>query len=62
VVWVLIILGTLVLVLSTAKSWVERRLLDTDTWVETSSDLLDDDDVREEVSAKLPGFHAGVVV
>jgi hypothetical protein len=52
-VWVLIVLGAVVMVLSTANSWVERRLLDTDAWVETSSDLLDDDDVRQELSAQL---------
>ncbi len=52
-VWVLTILGTIVMVLSTLNGWVERRLLDTDTWVETSTDLLDDDDVREELSVQL---------
>ena len=53
VVWVLIVLGTIVLVLSSANSWVERRLLDTDTWVETSTALLDDDGVRHELSVRL---------
>ena len=52
-VWVLIVLGTLVLVLSTANIWVVRQLLDTDSWVETSSDLLDDDEVRHELSVRL---------
>jgi hypothetical protein len=52
-VWVLIVVGTVVMVLSTANTWVERRLLDTDTWVDTSSELLDDDDVRQELSAQL---------
>ncbi len=53
VVWVLIVLGTVVMVLSTLNSWAERRLLDTDAWVETSDDLLDDDEVRQELSAQL---------
>ena len=52
-VWVLIVLGTVVMVLSTANTWVERRLLDTDTWVDTSTQLLDDDDVRHELSVRL---------
>jgi hypothetical protein len=53
VVWVLIVLGTVVMVLSTLNTWVERRLLDTDAWVETSSKLLDHDDVRQELSVRL---------
>ena len=52
-VWVLIVLGTVVMVLSTLNTWVERRLLDTDTWVDTSTQLLDDDDVRHELSVRL---------
>lgn len=53
VVWVLIVLGTVVMVLSTLNSWVERRVLDSDHWVETSADLLDDATVREEVAVQL---------
>jgi hypothetical protein len=53
VVWLLIFLGTLVMVLSTLNTWVERQLLDTDAWVEASTALLDDDDVRQELSARL---------
>jgi hypothetical protein len=34
VVWLLITLGTVVVVLSTVNNWVERQLLDTDSWVE----------------------------
>ncbi len=52
-VWVLTVLGAIVMILSTLNGWVERRLLDTDAWVETSTDLLDDDDVREEVKVQL---------
>jgi hypothetical protein len=52
-VWLLIILGTVVMVLSTLNTWVERQLLDTDSWVDASTALLDDDDVRAEVSARL---------
>ena len=52
-VWTLIVLGTVVMILSTLNTWVERRLLDTDTWVGTSTALLDDDAVRQEVSVRL---------
>ena len=52
-VWVLIILGTIVMVISTLNSWVERRLLDTDAWVETSTQLLEDEEVRHELSLRL---------
>ena len=53
VVWLLIILGTVVMVLSTLNTWVERQLLDTDSWVNASTQLLDNDDVREELSVRL---------
>jgi hypothetical protein len=53
VVWLLITLGTIVMVLSTLNTWVERQLLDTDSWVDASSALLDDDAVRHELSVRL---------
>jgi len=53
VVWLLIILGTLVMVLSTLNTWVERQLLNTNSWVNASTALLDDDDVRHELSVRL---------
>ncbi len=53
VVWLLIVLGTVVMVLSTLNTWVERQLLDTDAWVDASTALLDDDAVREELSLRL---------
>jgi hypothetical protein len=52
-VWVLIVLGTIVMVLSTVNTWVERQVLDTDSWVDASTALLDDDDVRRELSVRL---------
>ena len=52
-VWFLISLGTLVMVLSTLNTWVERQLLDTDSWVNASTALLDDDDIRQQLSASL---------
>jgi hypothetical protein len=53
VVWLLIVLGTVVMVLSTLNTWVERQLLDTDSWVDASGALLDDDAVREELSVRV---------
>ncbi len=53
VVWLLIVLGTIVMVLSTLNTWVERQLLDTNSWVDASTALLDDDDVRHELSVRL---------
>ena len=53
VVWLLIVLGTVVMVLSTLNTWVERQLLDTDSWVDASTALLEDDAVREELSLRL---------
>jgi hypothetical protein len=53
VVWLLIILGTVVMILSTLNSWVERQLLDTDSWVDASNALLDDDEVRHDLSVRL---------
>ena len=53
VVWLLIVLGTLVMVLSTLNTWVERQLLDTGSWVDASTALLDDDEVRQELSVRL---------
>ena len=52
-VWALITIGTLVMILSTLNTWVERQLLDTNSWVDASTALLDDDDVRHELSVRL---------
>ena len=52
-VWSLILFGTVVMVLSSLNTWVERQLLDTNAWVDASTALLDDDDVRRELSVRL---------
>lgn len=52
-VWVLIVLATVVMVLSTLNSWLERQLLDTDSWVDASVALVEDDQVRQELSVRL---------
>ena len=53
VVWLLIVLGTVVIVLSTLNTWVERQLLDTNSWVDASTELLDNDDVRNQLSVRV---------
>jgi len=48
--WVLFALGTLVIFVGSLTVWVKRQALDTDAWVETSAELLEDDDVRMALS------------
>ena len=50
VVWTLLVLGTLIVLVGSLTVWVKRQALDTDSWVETSSQLLEDDDVRQALS------------
>jgi hypothetical protein len=49
-VWALLVLGTLVVLIGSLTVWVKRQGLDTDSWVDTSSRLLEDDDVRAALS------------
>ena len=49
-VWVLLVLGTIVILVGSLTLWVKRQALDTDSWVNTSSELLEDDDVRGALS------------
>jgi hypothetical protein len=48
--WVLFAVGTLVILVGSLTLWVRRQALDTDSWVKTSSQLLEDDDVRAALS------------
>lgn len=48
--WALLALGTLILIVGSLTVWVKRQALDTDAWVDTSTQLLEDDDVREALS------------
>ncbi len=50
VVYALIVFGTLLLFLSMFAIWANRQLLETDTWVETSTELLEDDEIRPVVA------------
>jgi hypothetical protein len=49
-VWVLLVLGTVVVLVGSLTVWVKRQALDTDSWVDTSTRLLEDDDVRGAIS------------
>ena len=48
--WVLFALGTLVIFVGSLTVWVKRQALDTDSWVKTSSELLEDEKVRSALS------------
>jgi hypothetical protein len=49
-VWVLLVLGTLVVLVGSLTVWVKRQALETDSWVNTSANLLENDEVREALS------------
>jgi hypothetical protein len=49
-VYALIAFGTLLLFLSAFAIWANRQLLETDTWVDTSSELLEDEEIRTVVA------------
>lgn len=46
----LIVAGTLVALVGSFDVWVKRQALDTEDWVRTAGQLVDDDDVRAAVS------------
>jgi hypothetical protein len=48
--WSLLALGTLILIVGSLTVWVKRQALDTDAWVDVSTELLDDDEVRAALS------------
>jgi len=50
---VLISIGSLLAILAILALWANRQLLDTDNWVDTSSELLENDDIRDQVSVYL---------
>ena len=49
-VWGLMALGALILLVGSLTVWVKRQALDTDAWVNASTDLLADQDVRNALS------------
>ena len=52
-VWCLVGLALLLVLVAALTIWVQRQALDTDNWVNTSSELLADDEVRALVAAEL---------
>jgi hypothetical protein len=49
-VWTAIVLAAVVALASSMTVWVKRQALDTDAWTRTSTQLLEDDQVREALS------------
>ena len=48
--WILIVVGTLILLISSLTVWVKRQALDNDAWTNTSAKLLQNDDIRQALS------------
>lgn len=48
--WTLFVVGTIVVLVGSLTVWVKRQALDTDAWVNTSSQLLENDQVRQALS------------
>ena len=49
-VWGLMALGALILLVGSLTVWVKRQALDTDAWVNSSTELLANEDVRNALS------------
>lgn len=49
-VWGLFVLGTLIVFVGSLTVWVKRQALDTNAWVDTSTNLLENDQVRQALS------------
>lgn len=52
-VWCLVGLAMILVIVSSLTIWVQRQALDTDNWVDLSTELLENDDVRHAVSVRL---------
>jgi hypothetical protein len=53
VVYALVGLACLLTLVVSMSAWVNRQLLDTDTWVDQSAEMLQDDDVRHALAVRL---------
>ena len=49
----LIVVASILLLLAAFAVWADRQLLETDTWVETSTELLEDEEIQSAVSVAL---------
>ncbi len=52
-VWTVLGVALVLLLASALTVWVKRQALETDNWVETSAQLLEDEQVREAVAAEM---------
>src|SRR5829696_7687678 len=53
VVWTLIVVASLIAFASVLTTWVDRQMLDTQSWEDASAELIEDPEVREAVSVYL---------
>ena len=51
--WVLIVVATIIALAAALDVWAKRQALDTDNWVSTSSQLLENDQIRQALSIYL---------
>jgi hypothetical protein len=51
--WVLVVVATIVALGASLDVWVNRQALDTDNWVATSSNMLENDQIRQALSVYL---------
>ena len=49
----IVVVTTLILFLSLFAIWVKRQALETDTWTETSSELLENEEIRDAIAGFL---------
>jgi hypothetical protein len=53
VIWILIVAASLIALGSVLTAWVDRQMLDTESWSKASAELIEDPEVRESVSVYL---------
>jgi hypothetical protein len=53
VVWTLIVVASLIAFASVLTTWVDRQMLDTQSWEDASAELIEDPEVREAVAVYL---------
>ena len=53
VIWLLIVSASLIALASVLTTWVDRQMLDTQSWADASAELIQDPQVREAVSVYL---------
>jgi hypothetical protein len=53
VVWILIVLASLIALASVLTTWVDRQMLDNQSWADASAELIEDPEVRDAVSVYL---------